>query len=95
MCSSEERLTFEMCKKNFEKAQLPSDRWCHLADYENFVGFVKLEEDFNIKRKVIVMEDLSTKIFFNEKLYPLSEFMHLKNISELLNLLQIVDKMEL
>lgn len=91
---SKDELTFEICKITFEKSQLPSDSWHHMTRNKDFVVFVELEGDFIIKKKVIIFKDLSVKIFINDNLFPLCQFIRLKNIVEVESLLKVVDLLE-
>lgn len=91
---TEKDFTFEKCQQNLESFKLPSKYWCIIRGCENFFAFVKMGDDANLQRKVVVLKNLEVKLFFHDKLTPLSSFITVQSEEEIHKLLHIVDEME-
>lgn len=92
MGPSKENFCFEVCKTNLQRMELPSENWSYVKGSANFCGFLKIE-DTNVTKKVIILKDLSVRVFVNEEINPLSEFMKIATFEEINRLLDAVDKM--
>lgn len=91
MTCSEGRIEFTTFKETLVNTVLPSDRWCYFEGDEKFFGFLKVEDDITVKKKVIILNDLKVKIFIGSIEMPISTHVHFKTIEELVHLLEAVD----
>lgn len=94
MSDTESNFTFGKCQQNLKSLKLPSNCWCTIHGNDNFFAFVRTGDDANFQRKVVVSKNFSVKLFFNEKLNPLSNFITIQSEEQISKLLQTLDEME-
>lgn len=59
----------------------------------NVSGFQKVENDYNVKKRIAFLQNREINIYVDNKIYSLSKFITIVNIEELNEFLKIINKL--
>ena len=62
--------------------------WGYATGNKGFCALRKLEDDLKIRKKIAVLPDLNLKIYINDKIMPLTEFIVISSMGQFVALLK-------
>lgn len=89
---SNEEFSFSVLQKKLNSSMLPPNGWGYLRGDNKIVGFQKIENDYRVRKRVIVYPDLRIKILEDENVLPLSEHIIIVSMEQLTAILKMIDE---
>ena len=74
---------------------LPSRKWGFNAESTEFCALQKMEDDFSVRKRIAVLSNMHVRIYLDNKIIPLTEFIILNSVEQFTALLRSVDEIPL
>ena len=91
----EEEFSFAYLKQKLNNTVLPSRTWGYATGIKSFCPLQKLEDDLRIRKRIAVLPDLHVKIYIDDKIMPLTEFIVITSMEQFAALLKKFDEIPL
>lgn len=74
---------------------LPSGKWGFNAERAEYCALQKMEDDLSVRKRVAVLPDMRVKIYLDDQIIPLTEFIVLVSMEQFTALLKSIDEIPL
>lgn len=86
-----DELQFKYLQRSLNLVKRPSLNWGFSSGNDTCFAFIKAENDYSIKKRIVVFSNLHTNIYIDDKIMPFSKHIKITSIDDINEILKTMD----